>query len=189
MRRPRLPASPREIPHATLEGMPSPVTAIEQTPDVLAHWEAAGPAPEHYLRVMAHRPEILRAFAPFYQAVLGPGLLDSRLKILAYLGASYANECPYCVARTYAEGRAAGFSETEIRAVQTEQDHGFKPIEQAVLHVARELTRTCSLDDISEEELSFFAPGELVELISVIALANFDNRFTNALEVEADKSK
>ncbi len=46
-------------------------------------------------KMLAHKPEVLRTFDAFYQAVWAPGALESRLKVLAYLRASLLNGCAY----------------------------------------------------------------------------------------------
>ncbi len=133
---------------------------------------------------MSHRPEIAQAFRPLHDAVMGPGTLEPRLKTLAYLAASYANESPFDVAQYTARAREEGFSDDEIHAVRMEQNLDFTPHESAALKIARELTRTCTVDDIDSNILDLFTSPQMVELVSVIALANFDNRFSNALDVE-----
>ena len=45
--------------------------------------------------VMAHRPEVLKHFLPFYGAVTGDGAVEQKLKELAYLKTSIVNGCEY----------------------------------------------------------------------------------------------
>jgi alkylhydroperoxidase/carboxymuconolactone decarboxylase family protein YurZ len=49
----------------------------------------------NFFGMLAHKPEILNAFLPFYQAVTGPGALEQRYKELAYLKTSILNGCEY----------------------------------------------------------------------------------------------
>ncbi|HXG17073.1 MAG TPA: carboxymuconolactone decarboxylase family protein [Calidithermus sp.] len=44
---------------------------------------------------MAHRPEALKTFLPFYSAVTQKGTVEPRLKELAYLKVSLVNGCEY----------------------------------------------------------------------------------------------
>ncbi len=141
---------------------------------------------KNFFQVMSHRPEIMEAYRPLHEAVMGPGQLEKRIKTIAYLAASYVNESPYDVARAHALAVQEGFSEDDIRAIRTEQNHNFQPMEHAALKIARELTRTCTLDDIEMNELDLFTNPQMVELVSVVAMANFDNRFSTGLEVEKD---
>lgn len=45
--------------------------------------------------LMAHRPNVLKTFLPFYNAVLAEGTVEPKLKELAYLKASMINGCEY----------------------------------------------------------------------------------------------
>ncbi len=45
--------------------------------------------------MMAHRPEVLKSFVPFYGAVITRGTVEPRLKELAYLKVSQVNGCEY----------------------------------------------------------------------------------------------
>jgi len=44
---------------------------------------------------MAHRPEALSTFIPFFQSMIGKGTLSDRDKELAYLATSMLNSCEY----------------------------------------------------------------------------------------------
>lgn len=45
--------------------------------------------------VMAHRPNVLRHFLPFYSAVMEGGTVEQRYKELAYLKTALINGCEY----------------------------------------------------------------------------------------------
>ena len=49
----------------------------------------------NFFGVMAHKPEVLKNFLPFYAAITGPGAVDQRCKEFAYLKASLINGCEY----------------------------------------------------------------------------------------------
>jgi hypothetical protein len=49
----------------------------------------------NFFGMMAHRPEVLKSFLPFYQAVTGPGSVEQKYKELAYLKTSILNGCEY----------------------------------------------------------------------------------------------
>src|SRR6266508_3458953 len=151
--------------------------------DYLAELESKSKRANHFFRMMAHRPDVLKAFVPFYGAIMGPGSVERRIKELVYLTVSYANECPYCTAAHVATGRKAGITEDEMRALQTEQDHGFTVPEKAAIRYARELTRTAAVDDSREALYDHFSDDQIVEITLVAAMANFTNRFNNGLQV------
>src|SRR5882672_9123843 len=89
--------------------------------EFLAQLEKKG-GPNHFFRTMANRPEALKNFVPLYGAIMGPGLVERRIKELVYLAASFANECAYCSAAHIAGAKKAGVSDEEIAALRAEQD-------------------------------------------------------------------
>jgi len=58
-------------------------------------WERGKP-PVEMIQAMCLRPEILRAFAGFGDAVYPGGLLERRIKELVIITASDGNECQFC---------------------------------------------------------------------------------------------
>jgi uncharacterized peroxidase-related enzyme len=152
--------------------------------EVLAGLEAKTKKPNPFYRVMAHRPEVLKNFAPFYGALLGPGSIDRRVKELAYLATSFANRCAYCLAAHTPNALRAGITEDQIHAIEAESDSSFTPPEQAVLRYSRELTRTATVTAATRTAVAgFFTEDQVVELTMVVAVANFTNRFNNGLEI------
>jgi uncharacterized peroxidase-related enzyme len=152
--------------------------------EFLAGLEAKSKQENPFFRVMAHRPEVLKNFVPFYGAVTGPGSVERRLKELTYLVASIANRCAYCTAAHMAAARKAGITEDEIRAIENEQNAIFSPAEQALVAFARELTRAARVADATRAALTaHFTEEQVVELTLVIAIANFTNRFNNGLGI------
>ena len=140
--------------------------------------------PNHFFRVMAHRPEAIQPFIGLYKAVMGPGTLERRIKEMTYLAVSYVNECAYCSADHEKGARAAGLTDNEIHEIRTENNQPFTPQEQAALHYARELTRTVDVEPDTHRALhDLFSPEQVVELTLVVCLANFTNRFNNGLSV------
>jgi alkylhydroperoxidase family enzyme len=128
--------------------------------------------------------EVGNTLQTFQKSIMGPGDLDGRQKILAYLAASFVNESAYCVTHYRALALDAGYSEDDLRAVQTEQDHLLTPIDRATVRIARELTSTSTLDDVDSNLIDIFDDKAFIELVAVVSLANFDNRFYNALGIQ-----
>ena len=81
--------------------------------ELLASLEARGKQANLFFRAMAHRPDVLKNFPPLYMAVVGPGSVARRLKVLVYLACSYANRCPYCIASNLPGAHKAGVSGEE----------------------------------------------------------------------------
>jgi len=154
--------------------------------EYLAELESKSKRENRFFRTMANRPEVLKAFVPLYGAIMGPGSVDRRVKELVYLASSYANECAYCTAAHTASGKKAGITDQELRALQTEQDHGFSPNEKAAIQYARELTRTAAADESRDALYEHFNDEQIVELTLVAAMANFTNRFNNGLGLQPE---
>lgn len=49
----------------------------------------------NFFKVLAHKPDVLKGFIPFYSAVTAKGELPDKLKELAYLRTSILNGCEY----------------------------------------------------------------------------------------------
>jgi uncharacterized peroxidase-related enzyme len=166
-------------------------TAIRQMDpadnEFLAQLEKKSGKPNHFFRTMANRPEVLKTFVPLYGAIVGPGLIERRLKELIYLSVSFANECAYCSAAHTASARKAGISEDDLAALRTEQDPPFSAPERAAIQYARELTRTADAQDTRDKLNEYFSSEQIVEITLVVSMANFTNRFNNGLELKPEE--
>ena len=49
----------------------------------------------NFFAMLAHKPEVLKAFLPFYEAVTGKGTVEPKYKELAYLKTSNVKACEY----------------------------------------------------------------------------------------------
>ena len=151
--------------------------------EFLASLEARAKQPNPFLRAMAHRPEVLKNFPPFYAAITGPGSVSRRVKELVYLACSYSNSCAFCLASHLSGGRKAGIGDDEIRALEAGNDTGFPPEERAVIAYARELTKTAHAETTREELRRHYNDEQIVEITLVAGMANLTNRFNNGLGI------
>jgi uncharacterized peroxidase-related enzyme len=151
--------------------------------EFLAALETRARQANPFFRAMAHRPEVLKNFPPLYSAIVGPGSVPRRVKVLAYLACSYANTCAFCIAADLPGARKAGITEEEIRAVGSERDDAFPPAERAAIAYARELTRTAHAAATRDELRTHYTDEQIVELTLVIGIANLSNRFNNGLGI------
>lgn len=154
--------------------------------ETLAQLEGQRKRQNHFFRMMAHKPEVLKAFPPLYAAIMAPGATDRRTKELVYLTASLTNECAYCTASHKASSKKAGVTDEEIHALATEQYQSFSEPERAAIQYARELTETATAVDAGETLFRFFNDEQIVEITLVTAMANFTNRFNNGLKVQPE---
>ena len=155
--------------------------------EFLASLEARAKQANPFFRAMAHRPEVLKNFPPLYTAIVGPGSVARRVKVLVYLACSYANTCAFCIASNLPGARKAGITEEEIRAVESERDDLFAPAERAAIAYARELTRTAHATATREELRAHYTDEQVVEITLVVGMSNLNNRFNNALVILPDK--
>lgn len=141
------------------------------------------------VRILAHRPSILKAYYGFVQATFAPGALDERVKNLACLRTTLTNGCNYCTTHLYHLARAGGLTDDEILSVgRFEESSRFSSREKLAMRFARELTtKAGAVDgDILRDLTATFTPPEIVELTMSICLFNVFNRFNDVLGSEID---
>lgn len=149
--------------------------------DKLTH--AFGKVPA-FFGTMARVPEVLATFMPFYSAVIDHGTVERKYKELAYLKASHINGCEYCFRAHSASGKKNGVTEDQIKAlVFFHRSPLFDAKEKAVILYAERVTRGASairppaLDELKQ----YFNDDQIVELTLAVCVANFTNRFNDAL--------
>jgi uncharacterized peroxidase-related enzyme len=155
--------------------------------EYLAELEQKSKKENRFFRTMANRPDVLKNFVPLYSSVMTTGSVNRRIKELVYLACSYANECAYCTASHTNSGKKAGLTDDELQALRLEQDHGFSNEEKAAVRFARELTRTADAEESRDDLYQLFDDEQIVEITLVAAMANFTNRFNNALGVQPEE--
>ena len=137
-----------------------------------------------FFGTMARVPEVLAAFVPFYGAVIDNGTVERKYKELAYLKTSLINGCEYCFRAHSASGKKNGVTDDQIKALAFfHRSPAFDAQEKAVILYAERVTRGASairppaLDELKQ----YFNDDQIVELTLAIAVANFTNRFNDAL--------
>jgi uncharacterized peroxidase-related enzyme len=148
----------------------------------------AGKVPNIFA-AMAHRPEALKAFLPLYAAVVNQGTVEPKYKELVYLRASMTNGCEYCSRAHMASAKGAGVTAEQIAALPFYvRSPLFTDKEKATILYADRVTRgaaTIRLPEL-EEIHKYYDEGQIVELTLVACMANFTNRFNDALELIPD---
>jgi len=133
---------------------------------------------------MGRRPEILRGFAALSGAVLGPGQISPELKQLVAFVSSNASGCRYCQAHTSASAARAGASADRIQAAF---EYATSPLFSAAERVALSLANDASLvpnaatDAHFDELKKHFSEEEIVELMAVISLFGWLNRWNDTM--------
>ena len=67
----------------------------------------------NFWRALAHDPVTLKRTWDSLKVVMGPGVLDPKVKEMLYIAVSIAHACPYCIHSHTAAARAKGMSEAE----------------------------------------------------------------------------
>ncbi len=139
---------------------------------------------------MAQWPELLTAFAGLGGTVLQTGELELELKQLIALVASQAQGCHYCQAHTAHAAHRAGASDDKIAAVfEFESSPLFNDRERAALrlgwHGALQ-PNAVSRADVGAARCHF-TEREVVEIMAVVALFGFLNRWNDSLATSLEE--
>jgi len=142
-----------------------------------------------FFGTMARVPKALEHFIPLYGAIIDKGTVEAKYKELAYLKTALINGCEYCHRAHSASGKRNGVTEDQLKALAFYQrSQAFDAKEKAVLLYAERVTRGASaLRSSALQELKqYFNDDQIVELTLTISMANFTNRFNDALQVVPD---
>jgi uncharacterized peroxidase-related enzyme len=173
-------------------GIVNPLTKEQASPELQDTFEKlaarAGKVPNIFA-VMAHRPAVLNTFLPLYKAVISDGTVGAKYKELAYLRASMVNGCEYCTRAHMASSKGAGVTAEQVAALPFySRSPLFDEKEKATILYADRVTRgPAGIRGPELQELrKFYDEGQIVELTLAVCIANFTNRFNDALEIIPD---
>jgi len=132
-----------------------------------------------WVKVMAHRPEILKEFFELLKVVMGKGVVTSKLKWKIAYVVSEANRCPFCVDVTVAMLKKFGASDKEIEEMKDLKKLTDK--EKEIMELVKEVTEKANVctPELLEKMKKDFKEPEMVEIVSIICLFNYINRFNN----------
>ena len=145
-------------------------------------WERGHP-PVEMLQAMALRPEILRAFAGFGEAVYPGGILERRVKELVIIAASQGNDCQFCF---NAHCDIVDVEDILAEPVTAVAEPERLPVRE---RLAVEYVRDAKADSnavperLTRELHVHFTDPELVELSFLIGYITMLNLFNNLLHV------
>lgn len=138
-------------------------------------------------RTFAHRPQIFETVIAHFEAVLHTGTLPLKLKELVVVRTSQLNHCDYCLASHSRIAKNIGWSDDQIEHLnQYALRSDFTLQEKTALRLAELMTRNERpfTDEEWKEMTDVFSEGEVVELMAIIGLFNYFNRFNNLLGME-----
>src|SRR5580698_3792303 len=142
--------------------------------------------PGNVQKALAHRPEVLKNFLPFYASV--GRSLDRKLYELIYLRVSLINGCYYCTQHHVASSKRVGLTAEDWAALRAGDYSRYTAKQKAALTYAEKLTRTPH--DITDSDFAAlkkeFTDPEIVDVHLLTGLANLTNRFTDPLGLELE---
>jgi len=142
--------------------------------------------------ILAWRPEILRAFQQLGMAINGPSAtIAPQLRNLISQMASRAAGCGYCMAHTaHGASRAGIAAEKEEALWEYERSPLFSAAERAALRVAQgaaQVPNAVTDEDFAELK-KYYSEAQIVDIVVVIALFGFLNRFNDTMATELEAS-
>jgi uncharacterized peroxidase-related enzyme len=142
--------------------------------------------------ILARRPEILRAFQQLGMAINGPSsTITPELRNMVSQMASRAAGCGYCMAHTAHTASRIGISpEKEDALWEYETSPLFSAAERAALRVAQgaaQVPNAVTDEDFAELK-KHYAEAQIVDIVAVIALFGFLNRFNDTMATELESS-
>ena len=150
--------------------------------------EAMGFTPNDALD-MARRPDILRGVSAMVGSIYGPGEVALPLKRLIGYIASTAAGCIYCQQHTAHGSLKSGVEAAKMRAAwEYETSDLFTDAERAALRVAHlgSLTPAQVEDDQMEDLRSHFTDAQVTEIVAVIAMFGFLNRWNTVMGTDIE---
>jgi len=150
--------------------------------------QAFGKMPS-FFATMARVTDALEHFMPLYGAVINKGTVEAKFKELAYLKTAQINGCEYCFRAHSASGKKSGVTDEQLNALAFfGRSHAFDAKEKATLLYAERVTRGASAirNGAIQELKQYYNDDQIVELTLTICIANFTNRFNDAILTTPD---
>jgi len=138
----------------------------------------SGKVPE-WVRVMAHSPKIVKEFTELFKVIMGEGEIESFLRWKIAYVVSDSLRCPFCVDVTEKMLKNLGASAEIFEKIKEGKD--LPKEEKEILDLVRDVTlkaQVCN-PEVFESLKKKFSEKELVEIVSIIGLFNYINRFNN----------
>lgn len=164
---------------------PLPLGADPEVAELAAFFNTTLGFPPNSVLTMQRRPAIAQAFIALNKAVMANhGRLTSEHKRLVALIASHGAGCRYCQAHTALAAERFGASDARLKALWTYPSSDlFSEAEKAAFDLA--LTGAMQPSGIDDALIArvraHWDDGELVELMGVIALFGFLNRWNDGM--------
>lgn len=151
--------------------------------------ETLGFCPNSVL-TMHHRPQIATSFIEMNKAVMeNKGRVTSALKRLIGYISSYTAGCNYCQAHTIRAAERYGAAEIQLENIWDYKTHAsFSEAERVALDFAfaASVIPNAVNDEIADALRKHWDKGEIVEILGVIALFGFLNRWNDSMGTQME---
>lgn len=142
------------------------------------------------VKTMHIRPRIAMAFIELNKAVMeNKGRVTSVLKRLIGYVSSNAAGCRYCQAHTIRAAHRYGASQEQLENIWDYKSHpSFSDAERSALDfaIAGSIIPNGVTDEIAENLRKHWDEGEIVEMMGVVALFGFLNRWNDSMGTEME---
>ena len=138
---------------------------------------------------LCHWPELLQSLSGLVKTILQSGQVDPALKRLIGIISSHTQGCTYCTAHAGYGANQLGVDAEKIAAVfEFETSPLFSAAERAALRVAWHgaLQPSAVTDDDIAALTQHFSQPEIVEIVAVLSLYGFLNRWNSTLDTELE---
>ncbi len=146
--------------------------------------ETLGFCPNSVL-TMQHRPEISKAFINLNKAVMAnEGMVTSALKRMIAWVSSNATGCRYCQAHAIRAAERYGAEQDQLNNIWEYRTHAsFSEAERAALDFSLAASQIPNAVDekIKEQLYKYWNEGEIVEMLGVISLFGYLNRWNDSM--------
>lgn len=143
------------------------------------------------VKTMYHRPHLAYAFIELNKAVMeNKGRVTSSLKRLIGYVSSHAAGCRYCQAHTIRAAERYGADNDQLENVWEFKTHpAFSEAERAALQfaLASSVIPNAVDDAIAEDLRQYWNDGEIVEMLGVVSLFGFLNRWNDSMGTEIEE--
>lgn len=139
---------------------------------------------------MHHRPIIATSFIEMNKAVMeNKGRVTSALKRLIGYISSYTAGCNYCQAHTIRAAERYGAEAAQLENIWEYKTHpAFSDAERVALDfaLAASVIPNAVTDDIADALRKHWDEGEIVEILGVVALFGFLNRWNDSMGTQME---
>ena len=163
-----------------------PARATGRTKQLLDEVQSTLGVMPNLVKTIAHSPAALEAYLNF-SADLSRGMLSTQFREQIALAVAQANSCAYCLSGHAALGSNVGLSPEEIEASRAcrsanEKEHAGLQLAQAIVIQRGEVSAAA----VEKARQAGYSDGEIVEIVSHVALNILTNYINHVARTEVD---